>query len=61
MPIDTGACPRCNDAIQPKDPKGLRSRPVDGVLFCVFCAEVCEQRPAVKEKYVSLAKMEAGA
>ena len=54
--INLGFCPRCKDVIQPKHPEGLRSRKVDGVLFCVFCSEYLEHYPAIREKYVQWAK-----
>ncbi len=57
--VDLGLCPRCKDIIQPKHPEGYRSRNVDGVAFCVFCAEYIKEHPAIREKYVTWAKAEA--
>ena len=52
--IDLGFCPRCRDVIDGL--KGLKSRVVAGVKFCVFCAWHVENDSSELQMYVAWAE-----
>jgi|GEM_PF-5399024 len=37
--IDLGECPRCHAILKPRYRNGYQSTTVEGVLFCVHCAD----------------------
>jgi hypothetical protein len=52
--VDLGFCPRCKDVVDGL--KGLKSRIVSGVKFCVFCAWRVENDKVELKRYVAWAK-----
>ena len=52
--LDLGFCPRCKDVVDGL--KGLKSRSVSGVKFCIFCAWHVESDEAELKRYVAWAE-----
>jgi hypothetical protein len=52
--LDLGFCPRCKDIVDGL--KGLKSKIVAGVKFCIFCAWHVESHQGEIERYVAWAE-----
>ena len=52
--LDLGFCPRCKDVVDGL--RGLKSRSVGGVKFCIFCAWHVESDEAELKRHVSWAR-----
>jgi hypothetical protein len=55
--LDLGFCPRCKDVLD--DLKGLKSRVVASVKFCIFCSMHIELDKKELEMYLKWAKTQA--